>query len=290
MRIRRDFRPIPGFSQGGAAMLSERTARPIRDKTKRETARMPSFDSDGVQIHFEDRGTGEPVVLVHGFASRAEHNWGMTGWYELLAPKYRVIAMDCRGHGASGKPHAAADYGGTIMEDDVIRLMDHLGISRAILMGYSMGGRISLGLLVHHPDRFRAVVLGGIGAGAQMNDPQRRGGIVEALLADDPKSIAEETPRLFRQFAELNHNDLKALAACMSAERSLVDPAALRANKLPVLIVVGSKDTLVGSAGPLLDSIANSRLVEVEGRDHLNAPGDKRYQQAVMEFFAAAPK
>jgi pimeloyl-ACP methyl ester carboxylesterase len=251
---------------------------------------MPAFDSDGVQIHFEDRGSGDPVVLVHGFASRAEHNWGMTGWYNLLAPKYRIIAMDCRGHGASDKPHNAADYGGSIMEDDVIRLMDHLGTGRALLMGYSMGGRISLGLLARHPQRFRAVVLGGIGAGVQMNDPQRRGAIVEALLADDPKSITQETARLFRQFAELNRNDLKALAACMNADRSPVESGALRANRVPVLIVVGTKDTLVGSARPLRDSIAASRLVEVEGRDHLDAPGDERYKQAVMEFFAAAPK
>ncbi len=251
---------------------------------------MPSFDSDGVQIHFEDRGSGEPIVLVHGFASRAEHNWGLTGWYDLLAPKYRGIAIDCRGHGASGKPHQAADFGGTIMEDDVIRLMDHLGVARAMLMGYSMGGRISLGLLARHPERFRAVVLGGIGAGAQVNDPQRRGAIVQALLAEDPKAIKEETARLFRQFAELNRNDLKSLAACMSADRSPIDPPALRANKVPVLIVVGTKDTLVGSARPLAQAIANSRLVEIEGRDHLNAPGDERYKQAVMEFFASAPK
>jgi pimeloyl-ACP methyl ester carboxylesterase len=250
---------------------------------------MPSFDSGGVQIHFEDRGSGAPVVLVHGFASRAEHNWNLPGWYDLLAPKYRVIAMDCRGHGASAKPHQAADYGGTIMEDDVIRLMDHLGVARALLMGYSMGGRISLGLLARHPERLRAVVLGGIGAGVQVNDPQRRGAIVKALVAEDSRKIKEETPRLFRQFAELNRNDLKALAACMNADRSPVDSAALRANRVPVLIVVGTKDTLVGSARPLAQSIANSRLVDLEGRDHLNAPGDKRYHQAVLEFFASAP-
>jgi pimeloyl-ACP methyl ester carboxylesterase len=168
--------------------------------------------------------------------------------------------------------------------------MDYLGIARAMLMGYSMGGRISLGLLARHPERFRAVVLGGIGAGVQVNDPQRRGGIVQALLADDPKSITDDTPRLFRQFAELNRNDLKALAACMSADRSPVDSAALRANKVPVLIVVGSKDTLVGSARPLRDSIATSRLVEIEDRDHLDTPGDEHYKQAVMEFMASAPK
>ncbi|MGO9451514.1 MAG: alpha/beta fold hydrolase [Candidatus Binataceae bacterium] len=249
---------------------------------------MPSFDSAGVSIHYEDRGTGAPVVLVHGFAANADNNWSVTGWIDLLARSYRVIALDSRGHGKSGKPHDAAAYGAT-MEDDVIRLMGHLGIGRALLMGYSMGGRISMGLLAHHPDRFRAVVLGGIGEGMAVNDPERRRHIVDALLAADPSSIREETAKLFRQFAELNHNDLKALAACMSANRVAVDPAILARNRVPVLIVVGTNDALVGSARPLVDAIAGSRLVELEGRDHLNAPGDKHYKEAVTEFFANAP-
>jgi pimeloyl-ACP methyl ester carboxylesterase len=101
---------------------------------------MPIFDSAGVPIYFEDRGAGDPVVLVHGFASNADNNWGVTGWLDLLARSYRVVALDCRGHGKSGKPHDVADYAGTIMEDDVVRLMDHLSIRRALLMGYSMGG------------------------------------------------------------------------------------------------------------------------------------------------------
>src|SRR5208282_1103326 len=246
---------------------------------------MPLFDSDGVQIHFEDRGTGAAVVLVHGFASHADNNWGVTGWIDLLVHRYRVIALDCRGHGKSGKPHDAAACG-SAMEDDVIRLMDHLGVGRALLRGYSMGGRISMGLLARYPDRFRAVVLGGIGQGMSVNDAERRGHIVDALLTADPSSIREETAKLFRQFAELNRNDLKALAACMSANRAPADPAILARNRVPVLIVVGTKDALVGSARQLVDAIAGSRLVELEGRDHLNAPGDKRYQGAVSEFFA----
>jgi pimeloyl-ACP methyl ester carboxylesterase len=134
------------------------------DRNIAEVRQVASFDSNGVKIHYEDQGRGDPVILVHGFASRAEHNWGITGWYKTLAPQYRVIALDCRGHGQSDKPHDVKAYSGTAIEDDVIRLMDHLGLQRALLMGYSMGGRISMGLLVRRPERFRAVVLGGIGA------------------------------------------------------------------------------------------------------------------------------
>jgi len=250
---------------------------------------MPEFDSNGIKINFQQRGSGDPVVLVHGFASRAEHNWIATGWFDLLAPQYRVIALDCRGHGLSAKPHEAAAYEGTAMEDDVIRLMDHLGLGRVLLQGYSMGARIALGLLARHPERFRAVVLGGIGAGVAGNEPIRRSGIANALLAPDVSAIREPTQRLFRQFAELNRNDLQALAACIGSERAQVDPAALARNPVPTLIIIGGKDEIVGSAPELQKSIANSRLVEIEGRNHLNAPGDKRYQAAVVEFLANAP-
>jgi len=140
------------------------TARPSSVPFEAQGAEaMPLFDSDGLKIHYEDRGSGDPAVLVHGFASNAQNNWGVTGWLDLLARDHRVVALDCRGHGQSDKPHERAAYTATSMEDDVIRLMDHAGIGRALLMGYSMGGRISMGLLVRYPGRFRAVVLGGIG-------------------------------------------------------------------------------------------------------------------------------
>lgn len=252
---------------------------------------MAYFDSDGVQIYFEEHGSGEPVVLVHGFASRAEHNWGLTGWYTALSPHYRVVALDCRGHGKSGKPHEASAYAGKIMGGDVIRLMDHLGIRRALLMGYSMGARISLDLLRAHPDRFRAIVLGGIGATSNGAPPFDRKPIVKALLANSADDIASATAKQFRTFAEGVGNDLKALAACMGANRpdqTSEDLKALRV-KVPVMIVIGTKDTLVGNPQLLRDSIPGSELVMIESRDHLNAPGDKRYKEAVMRFFEAAP-
>ena len=250
---------------------------------------MPFFDSGGVRIHYEDRGQGDPVVLVHGFASSAQNNWGVTGWLDLLAREYRVLALDCRGHGQSDKPHDYAAYSGPMMEDDVSRLMDHARIGRALLMGYSMGGRISMGLLVRHPERLRAVVLGGIGQGIAVSDPARRSAIVEGLLASDVGAVQMETPKQFRRFAEANRNDLKALAACMGAERSQIDASRFAQNGVPVLIAVGTRDAIVGSAHALAKGINNSRLVEIEGRDHLNTPGDKRYKEAVSEFFRGAP-
>jgi pimeloyl-ACP methyl ester carboxylesterase len=260
-----------------------------RDRNIAEVRQVASFDSNGVKIHYEDQGSGDPVILVHGFASRAEHNWGITRWYKTLTPLYRVIALDCRGHGQSDKPHDVKAYGGTAMEDDVIRLMDHLAIERALLMGYSMGGRISMGLLARHPERFRAVVLGGIGAGAGVTDPAARKLIVAALLAYDKSKLTDQRASLLREFAEANKNDLKALAACMAADREPIAPSQFTNNRLPVLVVVGTKDELVGKPGDLVIMIPGAKLLKLEGRDHLNAPGDKLYHQAVVKFFDGAP-
>lgn len=251
---------------------------------------MPKFDSAGVGIHYEEQGSGAPVILVHGFASSARGNWIEPEWIKFLSPTYRVIALDCRGHGQSDKPHDAAAYGSATMAGDVLRLMDHLGIGRALLMGYSMGAMLSLHLTLDHPERFRATVLGGMGgASGGMAQPGRRESIVQALLTDDPATISEEIPRTFRRFAELNRNDLKALGACMSHDRPELNPQLLGAIRVPVLVVIGTKDTLVGSADQLAAAIPGAQLVKLEGRDHINAVGDKNYKAAVGKFFAAAP-
>jgi pimeloyl-ACP methyl ester carboxylesterase len=251
---------------------------------------MASFDSNGVKIHFEDLGSGDPVFLVHGFASSARHNWELTGWYKTLTPHYRVVALDCRGHGQSEKPHDVRAYGGTAMEDDLIRLMDHLSIGRALLMGYSMGGRISMGLLARRGGRFRAVVLGGVGAGMGVADPVTREPIVAALLSDDRSKVSDPRARLFRDFAEANKNDLKALAACMAADREPIAASQFTNNNVPVLVAVGTRDELVTKPEDVAIMIPGAKLLKLEGRDHLNAPGAKAYHQAVVKFFEAAPK
>jgi|SRR5215469_362486 len=253
---------------------------------------MSFFDSHGVQIHYDEHGAAQPVVLLHGFASNANNNWGMTGSYSSLARRYRVIAIDCRGHGKSDKPHDRESYSGDKIGADVTRLLDRLGIKRKLVMAYSMDARISLGLLVSHPERLRVAVLGGIGAPSNREVVSNRPAIVEALLSNHPEIIKRTTAKQFRQLAEPNRNDLKALAACMAAHRpdaTVEDLAILRGNPVPVLIVIGTKDLLVGNPEELQDAVHRSELVKLEGRDHLNAPGDKRYKEAVLKFFARAP-
>jgi pimeloyl-ACP methyl ester carboxylesterase len=249
---------------------------------------MPFFDSDELKIHYEDRGSGDAAVLVHGFASNAQNNSGITGWLDLLARDNRVVTLDCRGHGQSDKPHERAAYTAMSMEDDVIALMDHAGIKRALLMGFDgranlhgTAGQVS-GTVPGRRVRRNRTGRRGEPSGASHCD--HRGPPRHRRLLGQGRDSETVPP-----FAESNRNNLKALAACMGADRLTISATAFASNRVPVLLAVGSKDTAVGSTRALAMTIRNSRLVEIEGRDHLNTPGDKRYKEAVLEFFASAP-
>lgn len=247
---------------------------------------MSTFDSDGVTIRYEEWGAGEPIVLVHGFAAGIQTNWVAPGWIDLLSPMRRVIAMDCRGHGESEKPHDPLKYGSGAMSADVIRLMDHLGIESADLMGYSMGGYVSLVTLLWHPERFRKVVLGGIGS-PRSAAARGRPNVVEALLADSLASVTDPVGKAFRVFAEANKNDLRALAACMQAGREPATVEQLAAIKNPVLLVVGAADEVIAEPEELAQAIPGCEFVSVPGRDHLTVVGDKRMKDAVGAFLRA---
>ena len=140
------------------------------------------FDSAGVPIRFIEDGAGEAVILVHGYTSDAESQWVRSGFFAALAERFRAIAMDARGHGGSGKPHDPAAYGPE-MGLDVVRLMDHLGIARAHVVGYSMGAHIVAQLLIARPERFLSATLGGAAGRLGWTEADERRVDVEALAA-----------------------------------------------------------------------------------------------------------
>ncbi|HEX2255192.1 MAG TPA: alpha/beta hydrolase, partial [Afifellaceae bacterium] len=177
------------------------------------------FSSDGVDIAFLDEGEGEPVLLLHGFASNLRVNWVNTGWVaELTRAGRRVLAMDNRGHGESAQPLEPEAYGTPAMAEDARRLLDHLKIDRADVMGYSMGARIAAYLAAGHPERVRSLILSGLGEGLVkgVGPPEP---IAAALLAPSLDDVADPTGRAFRQFADQTGSNRRALAACISASR-----------------------------------------------------------------------
>src|SRR3979490_762717 len=123
-------------------------------------------DSDGIRLHYEVHGPerGSPLVVVHGFASDYRLNWVGTRWQETLTTAgFRIFGLDCRGHGHSDKPHDPAAYAIEIMAADVGRLLDHVDVPTAGYLGYSMGARIGLQVVLDFPERVQRAVLGGIG-------------------------------------------------------------------------------------------------------------------------------
>src|SRR6476661_9982422 len=212
---------------------------------------MSRFKNGAVEIAFFDEGEGEPIVLVHGFASTKEVNWVHPGWVTTLTGAgRRVIALDDRGHGESTKLYDPADYHTTKMADDVRALLDHLKIERADIMGYSMGARISSFLALQHPDRVRSAILGGLGIklveGVGLPDS-----IAEALEAPSLDDVTDPMGRTFRAFADQTGSDRHALAACLRGSRGLMATEEAAGIGVPVLIAVGTNDEVAGSAQAL---------------------------------------
>lgn len=250
---------------------------------------MPTFNSNVVSIHYEVHGEGQPIVLVHGFASSFARNWRGPGWVEFLTwHGYQVIGLDVRGHGASEKLYDPQAYDSEPFSTDVLRLLDHLHIAQADLMGYSMGCGIVLYLAAFHGARVRKVIVGGIGD-ALLGAPSavQPDVVAAALESDDPASITDPVARLFRLFAARNGNDLKALAAVMRRPREHGNTEAFRQLPQPVLIVLGSKDHIAGSAAQLAHTIPHAQLVVIPDRDHMTTVGDARYKEAVLKFLTA---
>lgn len=252
---------------------------------------MPFFDSDGAAIHYLEQGEGTPVVLIHSMASNLRHSWVDTGWMEHLRPSHRVIAPDCRGHGLSAKSYDDPDfYTADRMADDVVRLLDHLGIARTLLAGYSMGASVALNMAVRHGSRVRAMVIGGISSRTYKVPPREDlERLVEVLNAEDPRIYTDKAGLWVRSFCERNGNDPKALAAFSMHRRPDVEQTQLASIRAPVLVAAGTRDTIVQGVDELIESIPGARLITLEGRTHLDALADPRFQQAAAEFFAAAP-
>jgi pimeloyl-ACP methyl ester carboxylesterase len=251
---------------------------------------MPTFHNGTIETAYLDEGEGEPIVLVHGFASSIKANWLDPGWVATLTRAgRRVIAFDHRGHGDSTKLYRPEDYRIPNMVDDLLALLDHLKIERADIMGYSMGGRVTATTAVRAPERVRSAILGGIGM--VLVTMRETGGdtIAAALEAPSLDDVEDETGRTFRRFAEATKSDLKALAACMRGSRQALAPADLKRIAAPVLIAVGTTDDVAGSPRELAMLLPNAQVLDIPNRDHMRAVGDRVFKEGVLAFLKDRP-
>lgn len=252
---------------------------------------MKHFDSAGVDIAFLDTEAGSekpPVLLIHGFASNVQTNWVNTGWVEFLTRSgYRVIAFDNRGHGESQKLYELTDYGAPLMAEDGRRLLDHLGIKRAHVIGYSMGARIAAFLALAHPGRVDHIVFGGLGIN-MVRGMAGTGPIARALEAKSIDDVSNPTARTFRAFAEQTKSDLRALAACIRSSRAPITAEMVASIAAPVLVAVGDADVIGGSAEDLAKLIPGARAFTIVGRDHNRAVGDRTFKSEALSFLEAA--
>jgi pimeloyl-ACP methyl ester carboxylesterase len=247
------------------------------------------FSSDGVDIAYNVKGDGDPILLIHGFASSVAVNWRSTGWIDtLVADGRRVVALDIRGHGASAKLYDPADYRLELLAGDAANLLDRLAIGRVDVMGYSMGARIATVLALDDAQRVRSLVIGGMGA-KLVSGLGGEDDIVAALEAPPGEVSPDPVARGYRTFAERTLSDLRALAACMRAEHEPISAERLMAIGVPVLVAVGTKDDRVGSAADLAALIPGAQVLDIVGRDHMLATGDRHFKTGVLDFLRRRP-
>ena len=262
------------------------------------------FDSQGVKIRYIEAGQGDPVILVHGFSSTADANWRATGVFAALARDFHVVAFDCRGHGQSDKPHDAASYGMAMVED-IARLLDHLELSRAHIVGYSMGGAIAGAFVVKHPDRVLSAVFGGSSPRVAWSDQAERDAnelaesleqgkgmrplILRLLPTDEPRPADEVLAQ--RSMTALGRNDARALAAVTRANKQqVVSVAEVRALKMPLLAVIGSADPIKAGVDAFSHMKPELKVVVIEGATHSGArgaPARPEFANAVRDFLVA---
>ena len=219
-----------------------------------------------------------PVLLVHGFASSFERNWREPGWVDILQDEGReVIGLDLLGHGTADKPYDPEAYADLEQSIESVLPPD----SQVDAVGFSLGGQLLLKFAAEQPDRFRKLVVGGVGDNVfRDGDPEPAARAIETGdTADGDPAVAQA----FAVFARAPGNDPKALAACLRRPRSVIDEALLSGVKVPVLVVLGDRD-FAGPADRLLEALPDARLASLAGADHFGTPKDFRFIESTVKF------
>jgi pimeloyl-ACP methyl ester carboxylesterase len=222
--------------------------------------------------------------MVHGFASSFERNWREPGWVDVLQEEgHQVIGVDVLGHGQAPKPTDPEAYRNL-----------HVGVEKALptdgpvdAVGFSMGGQLLLRVASRSPERFRKIVIGGVGDNIFSTAVTEQAAVAieegRSIGPDDEGTEGHESLGAFARFAQAPGNDPAALAACMRRPQERLTEDDLAGVKVPVLVVLGDKD-FAGPADRLMAALPEARLVTLAGADHFGTPKDFRFIDAVVEF------
>ena len=225
-----------------------------------------------------------PVVLVHGWGGSFQTTWRQSGFTELLADAGRpVIGVDLLGHGEAPKPQEPEAY-----RDMTARIVEALPDVPVDIVGFSMGAMTTLRLAVREPQRFRRIVLAGIGQSVFERDDERRRSILAGVEGTAPPD--DNVARLFGQYAGQPGNDRVALAAVLKRpDEGPFTAAELAAVTCPVLVVLGDRD-FGGPADPLVAALPDGRGVTLRNVDHFATPESFGFIDAALEFLDAIPR
>jgi pimeloyl-ACP methyl ester carboxylesterase len=263
---------------------------------------MPFFDNEGVKIYYEIVGGGPPVIMIHGFAANIEANWKATNWVDVLKDDYKLILADCRGHGKSDKPKDPAQYG-EMMNDDIVKLLDHLSIKKANFFGYSMGARIATDILLQKQERFISAIIGGFPLYypkkstkflAKIMMKRWIKGLKKANLDDVNDKAALRFRKVISEYPDSHSQDLEALVYVLEGDIQRPDgilptnperKEALKKVNVPVMAVFGADDDVIKrgkSTGAQL--VPGSCQFQIEGKDHITAVADPKFHMVVKAF------
>ena len=256
----------------------------LATRTSGYTRKMAQTNRSGVRIHYEVRGSGPPVVLVHGYTASGQSNWIGSGWVEALGGQNTLLIPDLRGHGRSAKPYRASAYSIQAMAADVLAVMGKEGVESAPVFGYSMGGLVTLELLLEHAGHVEAAVIGGMGS----YFPRGRGRFAFERQHPDGASGRRslgEAARFFAGYvARLDPIALEAAYRGVFKNGRPMDVARLKTIDRPMLVVAGDRDPFFDPARTLARQVPGARFLPLANEGHLSAIRNPLFQREVAKF------
>ncbi len=250
---------------------------------------MSRFESAGLELHYEDCGVGEAVVLLHGFTSSFAGTWKHKGWVGLLTGSgRRVVGLDFPGHGESEGTYDVERCSPERLAADVVALLDHVELDVVDLVGFSMGAGVALRVAMKHPERVRRVAVGGIGDAAvsRLHDPRRVAEIAAAFRREDV-GVADPVAGRIRRNAELAGNDLRALLPFLQGSGWPGGLDELLPISASVLLFVAGGDEYMAKTETIERWLGHAEVLVLRGRDHHSVTLDDELRSRVVGFLNA---